>query len=233
MPAKLIPIPLILLFLIVSCTSTPEIVTETVVQVVTVEFEVTRLIVEEVEVTREVFITDEVIVEVTRLVEVEPVTSPTVEPTPEPTTTATAVTANAADPPATPEADEVKPEFLLEEMVTTRDQMLSFGGTIDTILGGSPTDCVVLVNIHDEIVDVPTMDVSAEAPEVQHTYNIFQTSVSVFQSGTKELIAHCREFVDGIKTSVDIPDLQMTVARQKVNEATDILAPGIYQLGGE
>ena len=238
MLVKFIPIPFVLFFLIVSCTSTPEIVTETVVQVVTVEMEVTRLVVEEVEVTRLVVIidevVDEVVVEVTRLVEVELVATPTVEPTPEPTMTATAVVTKAPDPPAAPTAEEVKPESLLEEMVTTRDQMLNFGGTIDAAdLGGSSTNCVVLVNLYDEIVDAPTMDVSAEAPEVQNGYNAFQTSVSIFHEGTKDMIAHCREFVDGVISSVDIPDLQMTAARQKVNEATDILAPGIYLLGGD
>ena len=90
MPAKLISIPFVLLLLIVSCTSTPEIVTETVVQVVTVEIEVTRLVVEEVEVTREVYLIDEVAIEVTRLVEIEPAADSTVEATPEPTMTATA-----------------------------------------------------------------------------------------------------------------------------------------------
>lgn len=234
MLAKLIPILLVLLFLIVSCTSTPEIVTETVVQVVTVEFEVevTRLVVEEVEVTREVIIIDEVAVEVTRLVEVEPVASPTIEPTPEPSATATAVRSQAPDPPPTPKVDEVSPESLLDEMVTTREQMLGFGGTIDAALGGSSTDCVALVNLYDEIVDTPTMDVSAAAPEVQNAYNAFQTSVSIFHGGTNEMIEHCRKFVDGVKTSVEIPDLQMTAARQTVNEATDVLAPGIYLLGG-
>ena len=231
MPAKLIPIPLILFILIVSCTSTPEVVTETVVQVVTVEVEVTRLVVETVEVTRQVVIIDEVVEEVTKLVEVESVASPTVEPTPEPTLTA--VVAKAPDSPATPIADEVEPESLLEEMETTRDQMLNFGGTLDAVLGGSSINCVVLVDLYDEIVDTPTMDTSAEAPEVQNAYNAFQTSVSVFHGGTNEMIAHCREFVDGVKSSVDIPNLQMTAARQKVNEATDVLAPGIYLLGGE
>lgn len=233
MPAKLIPIPFILFFLIVSCTSTPEIVTETVVQVVTVEIEVTRLVVKEVEVTREVVIIDEVVEEVTKLVEVEILASPTVEPTPEPTLTATAVVAKTPDSPAAPKADEVKPESLLEEMETTRDQMLNFGGTLDAALGGSSINCVILVDLYDEIVDAPTMDTSAEAPEVQNAYNALQTSVLIFHGGTNEMIAHCREFVDGLKSSVDIPNLQMTAARQKVNEATDVLAPGIYLLGGE
>ena len=107
MPVKVISISFVLFLLIVSCTSTPEIVTETVVRVVTVEIEVTRLIVETVEVTRAVYIIDEVAVEVTRLVEIEPAASSTVEPPPEPTMTSTAAAAKAPDPPDVPEEDEV------------------------------------------------------------------------------------------------------------------------------
>ena len=239
MAARLILVLFVFLFLVVSCSAEPETVIETVVHEATVEVEVTRLIEKEVEVTREVEITREVEVpvEVTRIVEIESVVTatpePTVEPTPEPTVTATVAAAEAPDQlPATPKPVQDMAAALLVQMTTTRGHMLSFGGQIDSALGGGPFYCVDSVNLYDAVVSAPTMDVSAASPEVQNAYGHYRASIDVFRDGAGDMAGNCREAISG-NEGTTIGYHQWAMARQKVNEAIDVLSPGIKILGGD
>jgi hypothetical protein len=235
---------ILFLLLVVSCAGEPQTIVETVVHETTVEVEVTRLVDQEVEITREIEVTREVEVtreiiqevevpvEVTRIVEVEMVVTATPEPTPEPTPKP-ATAAQPADTQPTAEPVQDIGTTLLAYMTTTRDYMHSFGGQIDAGLRGDPFNCFDSVYAYDAIVQAPTLDVSTAPPEVQTAYGHYRSSIDIFGSGAYDMAQNCRELVNGTKESAMIGYQQWSIARSQVNQAIDMITPGIQMLGGE
>jgi hypothetical protein len=214
---------LVLVSTLVACSNEPEIIVVTV----EVPIEVTRIVSEvaEVEVTRVVEKTVEV--EVTREVMVTSIVelivtathTPTPDITPTPTQTATPQEVTAPQPPSTPS--------LLQTMRSIRRDMESYGGLIDAALRGDPVPCATIVEIYDRIARAPTMTVGSNQ---QNAYNSYRASLEMFLTGTRDMTQNCRDFLargDGAGT---IPFQQWGLARQKVNDALDILIPVIVSL---
>jgi hypothetical protein len=222
------------LFTAVACATEPETVTvvETVMSEVTVEVEVTREVVveQEVEVTREVVVEQEV--EVTRVVEVEVMVTATEEPTPEATATATAAPQPAAPtaPPAppAPSADAL----LLDSMLNVRSNLQSFGGMIDRAINEGFVSCEDIVDTYDAVVLAPTYDVSSASVVTQGAYPAYRLAIQTFADGAWDMTQNCRDFLANPSYG-EIGFQQWGAARANVNNALDVLHPAIQAMGGE
>jgi hypothetical protein len=237
------------LFTAVACATEPETVTvvETVMSEVTVEVEVTREVVveQEVEVTREVVVEQEVEVtrevvveqevEVTRVVEVEVMVTATEEPTPE--ATATATPAPVPTSPPAPAAPPAPPAPSADARLL--DSMLNVRSNLQSF--GGMIDRAInegFVSCED-IVD--TYDAVVLAP----TYDVSSASV-VTQGAYPAYRLAIQTFADGAWDMTqncrdflanpsygEIGFQQWGSARANVNNALDVLHPAIQAMGGE
>lgn len=224
------------LLFVVACAAEPVEVTRVVENEVEVTrlVEVTREVEQEVEVTREVEVPVEITleVEVTRIVEVEvEVTAiPTEIPTPLPTNTPLPPSSQDNSPPPTQQASIE--EALLNTMVQARTNMLSLGGMIDAALRSGGISCQAVVDTYDSVVLAPTFDVSNQSPVVQNAYASFRAAIDVFGNGVRDMAENCRAAITG-NTGTTIGSQQWGLARQQINSAVDIIHPAIQSLGGE
>ena len=193
---------------------------------VSVETEVTRLV--------EVESTVEVIVEVTRVVEVEITSTP--EPTPTATATATATATPPPQPTAVPQQNndpgnsgtgsgDINAE-VLAHLEYVKSRLDDYRGN----LGGS-INCQVEIAIVDELTAVRQFDLSAATPETQNAYNNYVHGITVFQQGAKDLDTHCRDFLAENSTSSNqvTPD-KYSFAINGVEDAVTILRNAIQSL---
>ena len=232
-----------LLFMVTACASEPETETimVTVMSEVTVEVEVTRevMVESEVEVTREVMVESEVEVtrevlvetevEVTRVVEVEVVVTPTLAPTLEATATATVAPQPAAPTaPPPPSADAL----LLDSMLNVRSNLQSFGGMIDRAINEGFVSCQDIVDTYDAVVLAPTYDVSSASVVTQGAYPAYRLAIQTFADGARDMTQNCRDFLAN-PTYGEIGFQQWGAARANVNNALDVLHPAIQAMGGE
>ncbi|WP_420630242.1 hypothetical protein [Candidatus Leptofilum sp.] len=226
------------LLFVVACASDPVEVTRVVENDVEVTrfVEVTREVEKEIEVTREIEVPVEITseVEVTRIVEVEvevtavPTQTPTALPTNTPAPTTSSPNTSAPPPAAEPNLEET----LLNTMVQTRTNMQNFGGMIDTALNSGGISCQAVVETYDNVVLAPTFDVSGASPVVQNAYASYRAAIDVFGNGTRDMAENCRTAITN-NSGTSIGFQQWGLARQEVNSAVDIIHPAIQSLGGE
>lgn len=218
---------LALLLVLVACASEPETVPVTRVVTEQVEVEVTRVMevtrVVEVEVTREV----EVMQEVTRVVE------SVVTATPEPTEAATA-TSMPTEVPTSPAASApaaTGQSQLLSTMNALRRDIEQFGGMIDGAVNSGVISCQDVVDLYDKIAAYPTLNVTGSGDVVQNAHSSYRQAVSIFTNGAQGMTQNCRDFLVN-PTPGTIPFQQWGAARQQVNTALEILNPAIRSLEG-
>ena len=232
---------LVLSLVLFACSTSPEeiaqIVDQTVearppvVEVTTEAVEATRIVEVpvEAEVTRlvEVEATVEVMVEVTRIVEVE-ITS-----TPEPTPTATATP--IPQPTAVPAQNnnsgtgsgDVNAE-VLAHLEYVKDRLGEYRGNLS---GG--INCQLEIAIVDEFATARQFDLSGATPETQNAYTNYVNALTVFQDGARDLDTHCRAFLAENSTSSNqVTSDKFSFALNGVETAVNILRNAILSLGG-
>lgn len=214
---KIIFVFIIGLFLFAAC-GTAELPTTAV----PITVEVTRIIEVEKEVTVEVPVdvtrvvvetviqTRELTVEVTRLVEVE-VTS-----TPEPTATANQTNGLGGFSDAQ----------LLNSMNVLRSNLLELGGMLD----GGTVYCDDWLQKHDRIAGLPTYNITYANNNSKWAYDQYRSAIDTFVHSAKDMTENARV---SCVSGGSIPFQQWGLARQGINQATDILQPAIKALGGE
>jgi hypothetical protein len=178
----------------------------------------------------------EVVVEVTRVVEVEITSTP--EPTPTATATAIATATPLPQPTAVLEQNnnqgnnatgsgDINAEVLAHlEYVKSRldDYRGNLGGAIN---------CQVEIAIVDELTAVRQFNLSAATPETQNAYNNYVNGITVFQQGVKDLDTHCRDFLAENSTSSNqVTSDKYSFAINGVESAITILRNAIQSLGG-
>lgn len=87
-----------------------------------------------------------------------------------------------------------------------------------------------VVDLYDLTVAAPTYDVSGSSDRVQNAYHNYRTAVEVFAAGARDMTQNCRDYLAG--GSGGIPFQQWGVARQRVNDALEVLNPAIENLQG-
>lgn len=219
---------------LVGCSGEPEIVVE--------QIEITRVVTEEVPVT--VIVENTVEVDVTRLVEIEKeveieievtrlverVVTATPSPTREPTATPVpSPTLTPSPQPTAPPSPDIT-AALLESMNSLRRNLEVFGGLIDVALNTGTIKAQEVVDLYDLTVAAPTYDVTWSSDSVQNAYNSYRTAVDIFAAGARDMAQNCRDFLAG--GGGTIPFQQWGVARQRVNDALDVLIPAIEILEG-
>jgi hypothetical protein len=201
---------------------------------VSVETEVTRLV--------EIEATVEVMVEVTRVVEVEITSTP--EPTPTPTATAAATA--TADATATP----IPQPTAVQEQTNNQGNGETGSGDINadvlahleyvksrlddyrSNLGGS-ISCQIEIEIVDELTAIRQFDLSNVTQETQNAYNNYVSGITVFEQGVKDLDTHCHDFLAENSTSSNqVTGDKYTFALTGVEDAITILRNAIQSLGG-
>lgn len=197
--------------------------------------EVTREVEQEIEVTRQVEVPVEITleVEVTRIVEVEvEVTAvPTETPLPTPTNTPLPPSTTQDNSPPPTEAASIE-ATLLATMIQARTSMQDLGGMIDAALRSGGISCQAIVDTYDSVVLAPTFDVTNENPTVQNAYAAYRAAIGVFGNGARDMAENCRTaIVENSGTTIGAQ--QWGLARQEVNFAVDIIHPAIQSLGGE
>lgn len=226
------------LIFLIACSSEPVEVTRVVENDVEITrfVEVTREIETEIEVTREVEVPMEVTreVEVTRIVEVEiEVTAiPTETPTPLPTNTPLPASTNQDNSALPPTEEPNIDETLLSTMTQVRTNMLNFGGMIDSAIRSGLISCQEVVQTYDNVVLAPTFDVANATPTVQNAHAAYRAAIDVFENGARDMAENCRNAIAG-NSGTSIGAQQWGLARQEVNAAVDIIHPAIQSLGGE
>jgi hypothetical protein len=215
---------------LVACSSEPVEVT----RIIENDVEVTRIV--EVEITRIIEVEHEIAVveevEVTRIVEVEvevevtavPTETPAPTETPMPTATVAVVVPQATAVPAVSVTSE-----LLTAANNVRSNMQSFGGMIDNAMRTGFVDCQKIIDTYDAVAFAPTFNVTD--PNLASAYGSYRAAIALFTDGTRDMTGNCRELLNGSNGS--IPFQQWGLARQTVGEAGDILQPAILALGGE
>ena len=201
----------------VEVTRIVEVQAEVTVEVpVEVPVEVTRI----VEVQAEV--TVEVPVEVTRLVEVTatPEPTPTPEPTAVPAPTTTAANGNTNQTAGFSDAN------LLDSMNTLRSNLLELGGMLDSRM----VYCDVWLEKFDRIAGLPTYDTTNANDTSKWAYGQYRAAIDTFKAAANDMTQNAR---NNCQRGGSIPYQQGGMARQGINQATDILQPAIKALGGE
>ncbi len=232
--------------LLVGCTSTAEFielavagtvnarppvvqtVPSTVIAEVPVTVVVTQMVVQTVEVPVEVTRVVQEIVTATHSPTSPPTAIPTATDTPQPTATPrpknTPVPQNTPQPPA-PAVD------LLQLLVSTRQKLQGFGGMIDSALRDGVISCREVVDSYDALVKSPTYETGSWSTTEKNAYNAYRNSIDVFANGARDMNQNCADFLASPNPGT-IPFQQWGLARQRVNEALDILHPAIQALGG-
>lgn len=157
-----------------------------------------------------------------------PSMTPTAAPTDTPVPTNTATRQAAAQPTAT-RADASA--ALLAAMKDSRADIESFGGLIDTALREGFVDCLVVVNTYDAVAGAPTFDVSGSSSLIQGAYGSYRAAIDIFTTGARDMTQNCRDFLAD-PSGGTIPFQQWGLARQKVNDALNVLIPAIDSLEG-
>lgn len=232
---------LILSLVLFACGTSPEEIAQIVDQTVEARPPVVEVMEETVEVTRIVEVpveaevtrlveteaTVEVIVEVTRIVEVE-ITS-----TPEPTPTATATP--IPQPTAVQEQNNNSGTNsgdintnVLAHLEYVKSRLDEYRGNLS-----GPINCQMEIAIVDELTAVRQFDLSNATPETQNAYNNYVNGITVFQQGTKDLDTHCRDFLAENSTSSSrVTADKYGFALNGADEAITILRNAIQSLGG-
>ena len=116
-------------------------------------------------------------------------------------------------------------------MMATRMAMEELGGLIDSALHGTGgVSCATVVDIYDRVALAPEYDVSGSVAEVQNAYNSYRGGIAHFVDVAGSMAENCRSILQNPEGGGTIPYLQWTTARQGLNEAVSIIAPGIQLL---
>lgn len=195
---------------------------------VPVEMEVTRLV--------EVEATVEVVVEVTRVVEVEITSTP--EPTQTPTATAIATATPVPQPTAVQEQNNNQGSSgtssgdINADVLAHLEYVKSRLDDYRSNLGG-PINCQVEIGIVDELTAIRQFNLSAATPETQNAYNNYVSGITVFQQGVTDLDTHCRDFLaENSHSSNQVTGDKYGFALNGVEDAITILRSAIQSLGG-
>lgn len=200
----------------VEVTRIVEVQAEVTVEVpVEMTVEVTRVVVETVIETKEVP------VEVTRIVEVEVTATP--EPTAVPPTAVPAQPTSAANTNQTVGFSDAQ---LLDSMNTLRSNLLELGGMLDSRM----VYCDVWLEKFDRIAGLPTYDTTNANDTSKWAYGQYRMAIDTFKAAANDMTQNAR---NNCQRGGSIPYQQWGMARQGINQATDILQPAIKALGGE
>lgn len=148
-------------------------------------------------------------------------TSITPTPTPSPLPTSKTYTA----PPPSPSA------ALLESMLGLRRN-------IELLANDNPGNFIIcsrdrppsVPDNYEEIVGYPAYDLIASSAVVQDAYNRYSQAIDIIRITNKDLYQFCVNWLIGANTSDTIPFHIWGLARQGVNDALDVLLPGIAEL---
>lgn len=100
---------------------------------------------------------------------------------------------------------------------------------IDIAIGQGYVDCSEVVLRYDTLVDSPTFDVAGSDATVAQAYDLYRQGVAVFASGARDMAQNCRDFIES-GGGGSIPFQQWGLARQRVNEAIELLNQGLLRL---
>ena len=135
-------------------------------------------------------------------------------------------------PPDSGEQPPVGPSSssLLQTMQAVHGDFASFGGLIDVALREGIIDCGIVVSSYDRIAGAPIIDVSGSSAVAQNAHAGYRAAVVTFTDGARDMAQNCRDFLAAPDAGGGIPFQQWGLARQRVNDASDILHQALQSL---
>lgn len=119
---------------------------------------------------------------------------------------------------------------LLDAMITIRPQMEESGSLVDTAFTTGFVNCTRVVLLYDTISVAPTFEMGSSSSTIQHAYNEYRRSISIFTSGGRDMAQNCRDYLNNPDEGTTIPFQQWGTAREAVNDALSVLIPAISLL---
>ena len=91
--------------------------------------------------------------------------------------------------------------------------------------------CQPTVDLYDAIIaDAPVFDVSGCDEVTQYAYNAYRQAIDVVSDGARDMAGNCRDWLADPREDGVVPFQQWGLARQRTNEAAELVNQAIRWL---